>query len=56
MQTLIEIVELPLPAVERYRAVSPRMSIDLEVDYVDAEADAPSDRFLRARCWVSEDC
>jgi hypothetical protein len=56
MQTLIDIIELPLPAVERYRAVSPRMSIDLEVDYVDPDADAPSDRFLRARCWVSEDC
>lgn len=56
MQTLIDIIELPAPAIERYRAAAPRMSIDLEVTYDDPDAnDEPSDRFLRARCWVSED-
>jgi hypothetical protein len=56
MQTLIDIIELPLPAIERYRAAAPRMSLDLEIDYEDSDgAQPPSDRFLRARCWVSED-
>ena len=55
MQTLVDIIELPLPAIERYRA--PALSLDITVDYEDLDASvAPSsDRLLRARCWVSED-
>jgi hypothetical protein len=54
MQTLIDILELPPPAIERSRA--PFQSLDLEVDYDDPDAVAQSsDRLLRARCWVSED-
>ena len=55
--TLIDCFELPLPAIERYRMV-PMQSLDLEVEFDDTgETDAlpPSDRFLRARCWSSED-
>jgi hypothetical protein len=56
MQTLIDIFELPAPAIERYRAAAPRLTVDLEVDFEDTDAAAPSsDRLLRARCWVSED-
>jgi hypothetical protein len=54
MQTLIDILELPAPAIERYRA--PVQSLDLDIAYDDPDAVAPSsDRLLRARCWVSED-
>jgi len=54
MQTLVDIIELPLPAIERYRA--PALSLDITVDYEDLDNVAPSsDRLLRARCWVSED-
>jgi hypothetical protein len=56
MQTLVDIqaFDLPAPAVERYRA--PAMSLEITVDYEDADNVAPSsDRLLRARCWVSED-
>jgi len=54
MQTLIDILELPPPAIERYRA--PFQSLELEIDYDDPDAVAhSSDRLLRARCWVSED-
>jgi hypothetical protein len=54
MQTLIDIFELPAPAIERYRA--PMQSLDITVYYDDPDAIAPSsDRLLRARCWVSED-
>jgi hypothetical protein len=54
MQTLIDIFELPAPAIERYRA--PMLSLEITVDYDDPDNVAPSsDRLLRARCWVSED-
>jgi hypothetical protein len=74
MATLIDhfelafpVIELPLPAVERYRRV-PMQSLDLEVAFEDADeetewfgpttkaADPPrSDKYLRARCWASEE-
>jgi hypothetical protein len=51
--------ELPLPAVERYRRV-PVQSLYLEIDFEDTDATEPgeaprSDRYLRARCWASEE-
>ena len=73
MATLIDhfelafpVIELPLPAVERYRRV-PMQSFDLEVAFEDADeetewfgpkskAEPPrSDKYLRARCWASEE-
>jgi hypothetical protein len=74
MATLIDhfelafpVVELPLPAVERYRMV-PMQSLDFEVEFEDADEETewfgpkakappppPSDRYLRARCWASEE-
>jgi hypothetical protein len=76
MATLIDhfelafpVLELPLPAVERYRRV-PMQSFDLEVEFGDADEetewfgpkttasvpDPPrSDKYLRARCWASEE-
>ena len=71
MATLIDhfelsfpVIELPLPAVERYRMV-PMRSFDFEVDFEDTdESDSfgpssdsipQSDRYLRARCWASEE-
>jgi hypothetical protein len=62
--TLIDCFELPQPAIERYRVVQvvrpPVMSLDLEVEFEDSETYEKqpvlqSDRFLRARCWSSED-
>jgi hypothetical protein len=57
-------VELPPPAVERYRMV-PMHSLDLEVEFEDAsqtewfgpssKAEAEPEKYLRARCWVSEE-
>jgi hypothetical protein len=65
MDALFHLYELPVPVVETYRIrqISPRMSIDIEVDYEDGEpgsARVPdpspsSDRWHRARCWSSED-
>jgi hypothetical protein len=60
--------DLPLPAVERYRMV-PIQSLYLEIDFDDSDSgesspgsdsgssDAvpPSDRYMRARCWASEE-
>ena len=79
MATLIDhfelafpVIELPLPAVERYRMV-PMQSLDFEVEFEDADEETesfgpmskatskapppppPSDRYLRARCWASEE-
>jgi hypothetical protein len=74
MATLIDhfelafpIIELPPPAVERYRMV-PMKSLDLEVDFEEtdtgettgsfgpsSDAVPQSDRYLRARCWASEE-
>jgi hypothetical protein len=71
MATLIDhfelafpIIELPPPAIERYRMV-PMKSLDLEVDFEDtdesdsfgpsSDAVPQSDRYLRARCWASEE-
>lgn len=73
MATLIDhfelafpVLELPLPAVERYRLV-PMQSFDLEVEFEDVDEETewfgpktapeppPSDRYLRARCWASEE-
>ena len=62
------VTELPLPAIERYRMV-PIQSLYLEIDFEDTDErdsrgssgcgsidDAPqSDRYLRARCWASEE-
>jgi hypothetical protein len=62
------IIELPPPAIERYRLV-PMKSLDLEVEFEDADeetewfgpttvrppAPAESERYLRARCWASEE-
>jgi hypothetical protein len=58
------VIELPAPAVERYRQV-PMRSLDLEVDFDDEShtewfgSDSKSarhpDRYLRARCWASEE-
>jgi hypothetical protein len=64
---LIPFYELPAPVIETYRIrqISPRMSIDLEVDYQESDDEmndarvkdtAPrSDRPHRARCWTSDD-
>ena len=59
--------DLPLPAVERYRMV-PMQSLYLSIDFEDSDAGEsspgsdsfsdgapPSDRYLRARCWASEE-
>ncbi|MGO8992835.1 MAG: hypothetical protein ACLQVI_05875 [Polyangiaceae bacterium] len=62
------VTELPLPAIERYRMV-PIQSLYLEIDFEDTDEgdarassqsgsceEAPqSDRYLRARCWASEE-
>jgi hypothetical protein len=65
------IIELPPPAIERYRLV-PMKSLDLEVAFEDADEETewfgpsatvsagakpvpPSERYLRARCWASEE-
>jgi hypothetical protein len=58
------VLELPLPAVERYRP-APMRSLDLEVEFEDesetewfgpSSKSGPSpDRYLRARCWASEE-
>ena len=59
------ILELPPPAIERYRVV-PMLSLDLEVEFEDADEETewfgpkaksvpPSERYLRARCWASEE-
>jgi hypothetical protein len=66
MNTLIDCFELPLPAIETYRApltryrTVPMQSLDLSIDFEDtAETDAaappPSDRLLRTRSWGSEE-
>ena len=73
MQTLIDAYELrafydlPAPVIETYRPnlVTPRMSIDLEIEIADFEDEGEetmvsdptpsSERFLRARTWSSED-
>ncbi len=61
------IVELPPPAVERYRLTPmPGVDLELEASFADAEEQtewfapraqrAPeSERYLRARCWASEE-
>ncbi len=54
MQTLVDVFELPAPAIERYRAPAQTLALDIEFDDPDAVAPS-SDRLLRARCWVSED-
>jgi hypothetical protein len=56
-------VELPTPAIERYRV--PMRSLDLEVDFEDesqtewfapsSKSDPEPEKYLRARCWVSEE-
>lgn len=57
-------VELPPPAVERYRTV-PMHSLDLEVEFEDEsqtewflpslKSEPEPEKYLRARCWVSEE-
>ena len=57
-------VELPEPAVERYRT-GPMHSLDLEVDFEDEsqtewflprlKSEPEPEKYLRARCWVSEE-
>jgi hypothetical protein len=62
------IAELPRPAIEKYRA-APIQSLYLEVDFEDtddgevssgsysghSDEEPKSDRYLRARCWASEE-
>lgn len=61
------ILELPPPAIERYRLV-PMKSLDLEVEFEDTDEETEwfgpkiavvpakeSERYLRARCWASEE-
>ncbi len=60
----LPILDLPLPAVERYRR-APMVSLDLEIEFEDAsqtewfgpmaETAPLPDRYLRARCWASEE-
>jgi hypothetical protein len=51
---------LPFPAVERYRRV-PIQSLYLEIDFEETDDEKtspglpPSERYLRARCWSSEE-
>ena len=54
MQTLIDILDFLRSPSSVTRA--PVQSLDLEIAYDDPDAVAPSsDRYLRARCWASED-
>jgi hypothetical protein len=64
------IIEPRAPAIERYRA-APIQSLYLEIDFEDtdtgetsspgsdaaygADGEPKSDRYLRARCWASEE-
>jgi hypothetical protein len=65
----LPILDVPRPAIERYRA-APIQSLYLEIDYEDTDAgdtspgsdsaygrdgEPKSDRYLRARCWASEE-
>jgi hypothetical protein len=56
-------IELPAPAIERYRV--PMRSLDLEVEFEDesqtewflprTKSEPEPEKYLRARCWVSEE-
>jgi hypothetical protein len=59
--TMIDLYELPVPVIETYRTrqISPRMSLELEVDYVEdtgsPDRGPSSERWARSRTWTSED-
>ena len=64
LEVSFPIFDLPRPAVERYRRV-PMVSLNLEIEFEDesqtewfgptAKTAPMPDRYLRARCWASEE-
>jgi hypothetical protein len=58
MRTMIDPFELLPQSAQQSPARPPAPTIDLEVDWDEDEGDppgVPSETWLRARCWTSDD-